>query len=115
MDEHDVDVILDDYIERHPWSRAALMGDQLFQVQMDLLRRMLMLLGPALRRERLDPPAARRVIDTVVYGAPDPGGALERMVEHEARVWMLERAPVTLVVDGEMAEQFANLLGGERP
>lgn len=117
MTEFDADTILDDYVARHPHARAAHLDDPLFVAQMDVLRRMLALLEPALYREGLDRPAVLRVVNTLVYGVPDPDAAIERMAEREEQIAKARWATPSLVIDGEMAASiaaFAAFLGGER-
>lgn len=113
MTDVDVDDALGEHVARHPAARAALLDDPLFAAQLDLLRRTLALLEPALRREGLDRLAVRRVVNTLVYGVPDPDAAIERVLDFRARVEVLMRAAPAIVVEGELAEQLAGLAGGE--
>lgn len=113
MTEFDADAILDDYIARHPHARAAQLDDPLFVAQMDLLRRTLALLEPVLRREGLDRFAVRRVVNTLVYGVPDPDAAIGRVLDFRARVEVIRWASPAIVVEGELAEHLAGLAGGE--
>lgn len=109
MTELDTEAILNDYVARHPAARAALFGDPVFKVQMDSLRRTLDLLVPALRREGVDPVSARRVVNTVVYGSPDPDAAIERMAEEYRQVELAKWATPRLVVDAETAASLMRM------
>jgi hypothetical protein len=98
--------VLDDYVKRHPAARAAVESDPLFTAQMELLRRTIDLLLPALRREGLDPVAARRVINTIVYGVPEPDAAVLRMAERDAQLAEAMIQPAVLHVPAELAKSF---------
>lgn len=114
MTEYDADALLDEYVARHPLARAVRLDDPLFVAQMDSLRRMLGLLEPALYREGLDRTAVLRVINNLVYGTPDPHSAIERMAEREGQIAKMRWETPSLLVDGDMAERVAELLGEGR-
>lgn len=115
MTDLDADRILDDYVDRHPAAQMGLRDDPVFHAQMHWFKQTLDLLEPALYREGLHRAAVVRVVNTLVYGVPDPDASIMRMAE--ARVDLAEAlmAPTTLHIDAEAAKGL-NLdgLGGGR-
>lgn len=112
MTEYDSDAVLDEYVARHPVARAALMGDPLFVAHLEWMRRSFALLESALCREGLDRVAIRRVVNTLVYGAPDPDAALGRMADFQVRLQQMQDA---VIGEFDPGHQFAGLFGGDHP
>jgi hypothetical protein len=106
MDDLDTDRLMSDYVNRHPAAQMALRDDPAFQFQMESLRRTIDLLLPALRREGLDPMAARRVVNTILYGVPEPDEAILRIAETRVRVAEAMLETPVLVLDAETAWGF---------
>lgn len=103
MDDLDTDRLMSDYVDRHPAAQMALRDDPTFHFQMESLRRTIDLLLPALRREGMDPMSARRVVNTILYGVPEPDAALLRMAEREAVLERLRTEPPVMHVPADLA------------
>lgn len=106
MEDLDADRILDDYIDRHPAAQMGLRDDPVFHAQMHWFKQTLDLLEPALYREGLHRAAVVRVVNTIVYGVPDPDTSIMRMAE--ARVDLAEAMAATpcLVLDEEAVKHL---------
>lgn len=117
MTELDADAVIDEYVRRHPAAQRAVAFDPAFQMQMESLRRTIDLLVPALRREGLDPMAARRVVNTIVYGVPDPDASIMRMAERDVQIAKAMTEPITFHVPAELAASLnlGELPGGDQP
>ncbi|MET9222343.1 hypothetical protein ABZX65_26765 [Streptomyces sp. NPDC003300] len=98
MTEYDPEPVLNKYIERVPAAHKAVLNDPPFKVHMEWLDRVLRLSVPAMRREGLDPRACNRVVNTIVYGAPEPDAAIERIADQHAKLETLKRAPAQVNV-----------------
>lgn len=108
MDDLDTGRLMSDYVDRHPAAQMALRDDPAFQFQMESLRRTIDLLMPALRREGLDPMAARRVVNTILYGVPEPDEAVERIANFRVRLQQMQDA---LIGPFDPRHQFTGLFG----
>jgi hypothetical protein len=109
MTEFNPEPVLNEYIERVPVAREAASTDPLFQAHMKWLDQFLRQAVPAMRREGLDRFACDRVVNTVVYGAPEPDAAIERVADRNAKLEALRWATPALGLDAEAAK----LLGAE--
>jgi hypothetical protein len=100
MTEYDPEPVLNEYVDRVPTARQAVHNDPLFQTHMEWLDRVLRLAVPAMRAEGLDPRACNRVVNTIIYGAPDPDAAIERITDQQTKLEAARRATPVLHIGG---------------
>jgi hypothetical protein len=92
MDDLNVDAIVAGYVDRMPAAREALMRDPLFYAHTTWLRTIGPVLDRTLVSEGMDADARLRIINTLVYGDPDPEKAVAELVAYDQRLAQAQKA-----------------------
>lgn len=106
LTELDIDAIVAGYVDRMPAAREALMRDPLFHAHITWLRVIGPILDRVLAHEGLDACARERVVNTLVYGDPDPEKVIADLAAYDQRV---NQAIALVIADLNKPPDFTGL------
>jgi hypothetical protein len=103
---------LDKLVDRNMYRNEAQ-----YHAQVRLMQRWLDMTQMAMRDEGIDVSTAERVLNRVVFGAPDPSNAYERIDMHEQMREMAEKTPINMesvnkLLRTPVTEQQSGLIHG---